>query len=134
MAMLMVKAAGVAVLALALAGTAYAQRRFTDAEIVGAIGKCMSENAPEDWKTVIFKLDQVPAFAGRAASTAIEHKVIVGAEGSAPQDLKPCRPDYAPKAVETFRESQDEKARGWTGITITLNRDGRYSINYRYPK
>ena len=129
-----IRTAGLAMLALALAGTANAQRRFTDAEIVGAIGKCLSENAPADWRTLIFKLDPAPAVAGKNASAAIEHKVIAGAEGSAPQDVKPCRPDYAPKAVETFRESQDEKARGWTGITVTVNRDGRYSINYRYPK
>jgi hypothetical protein len=134
MAMQMMKAAGVAVLALAVAGTAYAQTRFTDAEIVGAIGKCLSENAPADWRTVIFKLDPAPAVAGKKASAIVEHKVFAGADGSEPQDLKPCRPDYAPKAVQTLRESQDEKARGWTGITVTVNRDGRYSINYRYPK
>jgi hypothetical protein len=134
MATQMIRTAAVAMFALALAGTADAQRRFTDAEIVGAIGKCLSENAPDDWRTLIFKLDPAPAAAGREAPAVVEHKMIAGAEGSAPQDVKPCRPDYASKAVETFRESQDEKARSWTGITVTVNRDGRYSINFRYPK
>ena len=133
MKMQMAKAAVVA-LALAVGGGAHAQRRFADAEIVSLIGKCLNENAPENWQTLIFKLDRLPAVASGQPSVATEHQVIVGAEGSPPQELKPCRPDYVEKAVETFRESQEEKARGWTGVTITLNRDGRYSINFRYPK
>ena len=134
MKMQMLKAAAVAILALAVGGGAHAQRRFTDAEIVSSIGRCLNENAPENWQALIFKLDRLPAVAGGQPSVATEHKVIVGAENSPPQDLKPCRPDYAEQAVETFRETQDEKARGWTGVTITLNRDGRYSITFRYPK
>ena len=127
-------AAGLAVLGLVVGGAACAQTRFTDAEIVGAIGKCLLENAPENWQAVIFTLDEVPAAAGKPATTVIEHKVIVGAEGNPPQDVKPCRPDYAAQASNTFRENQDEKSRGWTGVTVTLQRDRRYSIAYRYPK
>jgi len=123
-----------ALLTLAAGGAANAQVRFTDAEIVGLIGKCLQENAPENWQTVIFTLDQVPAAAGNKASTAVSHKVVVGSENSPPQDVKPCRPDYAAKAVETFRENQDEKSRDWTGVTVTLQRDRRYSIAFRYPK
>ena len=123
-----------ALLALAAGGAANAQVRFTDAEIVGLIGKCLQENAPENWQTVIFTLDQAPAAAGKKESTTTSHKVAVGAEGGPQQDVKPCRPDYAAKAVETFRENQDEKSRGWTGVTVTLQRDRRYSIAFRYPK
>jgi len=126
--------AALALLALATAGAANAQTRFTDAEIVGAIGKCMIENAPENWQTVIFTFDEVPAVAGGKASTTTSHKVVVGTEGSPQQDVKPCRPDYAAKAAMTFRENQDEKSRGWTGVTVTLQRDRRYSIAFRYPK
>jgi hypothetical protein len=134
MAMKMMTGGVFALLALAVGGAANAQTRFTDAEIVGAIGKCLQENAPENWQTVIFTLDQVPAAAGTSASTTIEHKVVVGSESNPPQDVKPCRPDFASQAANTFRENQDEKSRGWTGITVTLHRDRRYSIAYRYPK
>lgn len=127
-------AAALALLLAAAGGVANAQVRFTDAEIVGFIGKCLQENAPENWQTVIFTLDQVPAAAGRQASTTVSHKVVVGSESSPPQDVKPCRPDYATKAVETFRENQDVKSRGWTGVTVTLQKDRRYSIAFRYPK
>ena len=123
-----------ALLALAVGGAAHAQTRFTDAEIVGAIGKCLLENAPENWQAVIFTLDEVPAAAGKPKSTSAEHKIIVGAENNPPQDIKPCRPDFASQAVSTFRENQDEKAAGWTGVTVTMHRDRRYSIAYRYPK
>jgi len=133
MAMKMV-ATALALLALAAGGAANAQVRFTDAEIVGLIGKCLQENAPENWQTVIFTLDQAPAAAGKKGSTTVSYKMVVGSENSPPQDVKPCRPDYATKAVETFRENQDEKSRGWTGVTVTLHRDRRYSIAFRYPK
>jgi hypothetical protein len=133
MAMKMLTAVCV-LLVLAAGGAANAQVRFTDAEIVGLIGKCLLENAPENWQTVIFTLDQVPAAAGKKASATSSHKVVVGTEGGPQQDVKPCRPDYAAKAVETFRENQDQKSRGWTGVTVTLQRDRRYSIAFRYPK
>ena len=127
-------AAGLTVLAFTVSGAAGAQTRFTDAEIVGAIGRCLQENAPENWQTVIFTMDQIPAAGGKPATTITKHQVVVGAEGNPPQDVKPCRPDYAEKASYTFRENQDDKARTWTGVSVTLQRDRRYSIAYRYPK
>ncbi len=125
---------GLALLALGLGAATNAQMRFTDAEIVGAIGKCLIENAPENWQTVIFTLDEVPAVPGKKASSTASHKMVVGSENNPPQDVKPCRPDYATKASYTFRENQDEKARSWTGVTVTLHKDRRYSIAFRYPK
>jgi len=125
---------GLALLALGLSAASNAQMRFTDAEIVGAIGKCLLENAPKNWQTVIFTLDEAPEAAGRKASSTASHKVVVGSESNPPQDVKPCRPDYAAKAANTFRENQDEKARAWTGVTVTLHKDRRYSIAFRYPK
>jgi len=64
---------------------------------------------------------------GAAATVGVDR-------GTPPQDVKPCRPDYASKAANTFRENQDEKARSWTGVTVTLHKDRRYSIAFRYPK
>ena len=123
-----------ALLALAACGGAMAQAQFTDAEIVAKIGICLTENAPKNWQTVIFTLDEVPATADKRASKTVSHKVVVGSEKNPPQDVKPCSPDYASKAVNTFRENQDEKAASWTGITVTFHRDRRYSIALRYPK
>ena len=111
---------------------AQAQRRYTQEEIIGQIAGCMIENAPQDWKRLIFTLDQQAPGDGKKGKTASSHKVIVG-EG-APQELKPCKPDWVAKATNAFRENQDEKTRRWTGITVTLERDGRYAITYRYPK
>ena len=128
------KAALFAVLALAVSGAAHAQRHFTNEEIVSLIGSCMAENAPDDWQTLIFRLEPGPAEAGKKKPDAVEHKVIAGSPGSAPQDLKPCRADYVPKAVNTFRENQDAKARRWTGIVVTIRRDASFSITFNYPK
>jgi len=129
-----VKAGLLAILALSVSGAALAQRHFTNEEIVGLIGSCMAENAPDDWRTFIFRLDQGEPVAGKRPAPVVEHKVIAGAAGNAPQDLKPCRPDYVPKAVNTFRENQDEKGKRWTGIVLTIQRDGSFSVTYNYPK
>jgi hypothetical protein len=129
-----VKAGLLAILALSVSGSAQAQRHFTNEEIVGLIGSCMAENAPDDWQSFIFKLDQGEPVAGKRPAPVVEHKVVVGAAGNPPQDLKPCRPDYVPKAVNTFRENQDEKAKRWTGIVLTIKRDGSFSVTYNYPK
>jgi len=129
-----IKAVVLAIFALSVSGAVQAQRSFTNEEIVELIGRCMAENAPDDWQTFIFKLEEAPPGAGKDKAPIIEHKVTTGAAGSAPQDLKPCRPDYVPKAVNTFRENQDEKARRWTGIAITIKRDGNFSVTYSYPK
>ena len=123
-----------AIFMLSSGGAAQAQRHFTNEEIVGLIGQCMAENAPDDWQSFIFKLQQAAPGAGKDRTPIIEHKVITASAGSAPQDLKPCRPDYVPKAVNTFRENQDEKARRWTGVAITIRRDGTFSVTYDYPK
>jgi hypothetical protein len=128
------KAVLFAVLALSVSVSAHAQRHFSNEEIVGLIGGCMAENAPDDWQTFIFKLEQAPPVAGKRSPPTIEHKVIAGSADSAPQDLKPCRPDYVQKAVNTFRENQDEKARRWTGIVLTIKRDGSFGVTFNYPK
>jgi hypothetical protein len=123
-----------AILALSMSGAAHAQIHFTNEEIVSLIGNCMAENAPDGWQTFIFRLEQGPPVAGKRPAPVVEHKVIVGAAGNPPQDLKPCRPDYVPKAVNTFRENQDEKAKRWTGIVITIQRDASFSVTFNYPK
>jgi len=132
MALKILRVTTLAMLALAVSVAAHAQRRYSDLEIVDAITRCLLENAPDDWQAVIFRLEPGPA--GKPESGAVEHKVIAGAENNPPRNLEPCRPDYVAKAVNSFRENQDEKARGWTGITITVHKDGRFSVAYHYPK
>ncbi len=122
------------VVLLAVSAASQAQRRYSNEEIMAAISRCLLENAPEGWQSVIFTLKPAPAAAGEHKPATVEHKVIVGAADSAPKNLKPCRPDYVPKAVNTFRENQEGKARDWTGITITVQRDGRYSLAFHYPE
>ena len=134
MAMRIMKAAAAMLLLVAVSGAANAQRRYSDEEIVAAISNCLIENAPGDWQALVFMMDEAPVVAGKQKGPAVEHKVVVGAESNPQQNLKPCRPDYVQNAARTFRENQDEKAGSWTGITVTVYRDGRFSVTYRYPK
>jgi hypothetical protein len=94
----------------------------------------MRETAPKDWRELVFTLDQESADPENPGKVVASHKAAAKAD-KAPHEIKPCRrPDWVSKAVQTFRELQDEKERGWTGITLVVERDGRYTINYRYPK
>jgi hypothetical protein len=124
-----------AVLLLALGASAQAQIRYSEEEIIGRIAECMKETAPKDWRRLVFTLDQESADPGSPGKSTASHKVMAGKGESALRDFKPCRrPDWVSRAVQAFRESQDEKARGWVGITVTVEREGRYTINFRYPK
>jgi hypothetical protein len=117
-----------------LCAPAHAQIEYDQEEVIARIAECMKETAPPDWKRLIFTLDQQFSSRDRPGKSTASHKAIAGNDDS-PRDIKPCRrPDWVSKAVQTFRETQDEKARLWTGITVMLERDGRYTINYRYPK
>ena len=123
-------------LAMAIVGAAgsaaHAQRRYTQEEIVVKIAQCMMESAPEDWKRLIFTLDEKPGSKGKATGS---HQAVAGGANGAPREIKPCRrPDWVSRAVQTFRETQDAKARSWTGVTVTMERDGRYTVTFRYPK
>ena len=113
---------------------AQVQVRITQEAIIGKIAECMSETAPKDWRQIVFTLEQETSDPENPGKQVASHKAARKAD-KALKDIKPCRrPDWVSKAVQTFRELQDEKAREWTGITVSLERDGRYSINYRYPK
>lgn len=123
-----------ALLLAALCAPSYAQLQYSQEDIIGRIADCMKETAPKDWTRLTFKLDQDTADPENPGNVVASHKAVVKGEKAA-QDIKPCRrPDWVSRAVQTFRETQDEKARQWTGITVTLERNGRYMINYRYPK
>ena len=107
-----------------LCSLAQAQTRYTPEQIVTKIAACMVENAPQDWQRFIVTVD-------RGKST---HKVVTGSPDSAPKDAKPCRADYTAKAVNAFRETQDDKAKTWTAVVITMEKDGRYTVDFKYPK
>ena len=124
-----------AVLIFPLVAPLRAEVTYTTEEVVGQVASCMKETAPKDWKRLIFTLDQQNPDAENPGKMVASHKAVAGREDSAPHDVKPCRrPDWVSKAVQTFRESQNEKERLWTGVTVTLERDGRYSVTFRYPK
>jgi hypothetical protein len=127
------KGASVVVLA-ALCAPLHAQQTFTQDDIIGKIAGCMRETAPKDWRQMVFTLDQENPDSEDPGKIVASHKAA-GKADKAMHEIKPCRrPDWVSKAVQRFRELQDEKTRGWTGITLTFERDGHYSINYRYPK
>jgi hypothetical protein len=127
--------AAVMVLAfLCMPSHAQIQVRVTQESIIGKIAECMSETAPKDWRQIVFTLDQETADRDNPGKQVASHKAA-GRADKVLREIKPCRrPDWVSRAVQAFRETQDEKARGWTGITVTLERDGHYAINYRYPK
>ena len=108
--------------------------RYSQEEIVGRIAECMRETAPKDWRQLAFTLDQEFPDPEKPGKVSASHKAA-GKADKALRDIKPCRrPDWVSRAVQAFRETQDEQASRWTGITVTLERDGKYTINFRYPK
>ena len=110
------------------------QIRITQESLIKKIVECMNESAPKDWRELVFTLDQESADPENPGKVVASHKAA-GKADKALREIPPCRrPDWVSKAVQTFRELQDEKERSWTGITLVVQRDGRFTINYRYPK
>ena len=111
-----------------------AQSEFTQDDIIGKIVECMRETAPKDWRQMVFTLDQEFPDPENPGKVVTSQKAASNAD-KALHAIKPCRrPDWLTQAVQRFRELQDEKTREWTGITLVFERDGHYTINYRYPK
>ncbi len=121
-------------LIVALGVPAHAQQQYTQEDVIAKVVECMRETAPKDWRQLVFTLDQETSDPENPGKTVASHQAA-GKADKALRTIKPCRrPDWVSKAVQAFRETQDEKARLWTGITVVLERDGHYSIDYRYPK
>jgi hypothetical protein len=120
-------------LSLALAsGSAFAQSAsLAETEAVARIAECIAQGAPGDWQHLYMVIDlpEPGAETGRVRYLA--------ARASAPDQsvaYTPCDTRKPASLLLDARKRQAPERKGWTGARLTLHNDGKFELNYDYPK
>jgi hypothetical protein len=120
------------VLALALPLAARAQQASKgETAAVQSIVECLVEGLPEDW----LHAEMVVELAKPLAETGDVQYLVVrqGAEDK-PEVFTPCDVRKPARTLIEARKRQDPKRRGWISARLVLQRDGKFGLNYTYPK
>lgn len=101
-----------------------------EAEAVLKIAKCLAEGPPEDWQRLymVVELPEPGSPSGRARYLAQRDFA------ADPVAYTPCDPQQPAKILMDSRESQAPERKGWTGARLVIHRDGRFDLNYDYPR
>jgi hypothetical protein len=101
-----------------------------EAEIAQEIAQCMVQGPPADWDHLymIIELPEPGAAAGRVRYMA-ENDLAANRVA-----YTPCDPQTPAKLLMDARESQPAERRGWTGARFIIHRNGRFDLNYDYPR
>ena len=122
-----------AVAALAFAGPSARAQQASKAETqaVSSIVECLVEGLPEDWRRV----EMIVELAKPGAETGDVQYLVSRAEAEDKQEpFTPCDVRKPARTLLEVRKSLAPKRRGWTGAKLVLLRDGKFGLNYDYPK
>jgi len=123
-----------ALVALALAAPASSGAQDAskqETRVVQSIVECLVAGLPEDWVRAEMRVE----LAKPGATTGDVQ--YLAARKDAEDKLEPYTPCDFRKPARTLletRKSQPQARRGWTGAKLVLQRDGKFSLNYEYPK
>lgn len=101
-----------------------------EAQVAQEIAKCMLETAPSDWQK-LFMLIELPE---PGASSGRVRYMVTRDFAPDPAPYTPCDPQVPAKLLMDARDTQAAERRGWTGARLIISRDGRFDLNYDYPK
>ena len=119
-------------LALALPFAARAQEATkNETSAVQSIVECLVEGLPEDWvrAEMVIELPKPLAESGDVSYTVVRKD----AEDK-PESFTPCDVRKPARTLIEARKRLEPKRRGWTSATLKLEPDGKFSLNYQYPK
>lgn len=121
-----------ALLALAAPLRAPAQEASKgETQVVQSVVECLATGLPDDW----VRAEMIVELAKPGASTG-DVQYLVARQG-AEDKLEPYTPCDFRKPARTLletRKSQPKARRGWTKARLVLQSDGKFSLNYEYPK
>lgn len=121
-----------AVLALALPASLCAQEASKqDTRVVQSIVECLVQGLPEDW----VRAEMTVELATPGAQTGdVEYTVVRRGAEEHRESFTPCDLRKPPRTLLDARKSQPPAKRGWTRAQLVLQRDGKFGLNYQYPK
>jgi hypothetical protein len=101
-----------------------------ESQVAQEIAQCMLQTAPTDWQRLfmIVELPEPGAPSGRVRYMATRDFA------PDPVPFTPCDPQLPAKLLMESRENLAAERRGWTGARLTIQRDGRFDLNYDYPR
>jgi hypothetical protein len=110
-----------------LAQTASAEETKAVTEIV----ECLLEGLPEDWVRAEMKIE----LAQPGADTGdVLYMVARGDSADKLQAFTPCDVRKPARAMLELRKTLPMERRPWIAATLLLQRDGKFGLNYDYPK
>lgn len=100
-----------------------------ETETVTAIAQCMVEGAPEGWQ----RLYMVVELAEPGAESG-EVRYLAERNGEERQAYIPCDARRPARLLIAARKQQPPERSGWTGARLVIHPDGKFQLNYDYPK
>ena len=120
---------------LALApGCAFAQQSgasLAETEAVARIAECIVQGAPDDWQRLYVVIDL--AKPGDETGQVRYLATRASAPGE-PVAYTPCDTRKPAIILLDARKRQTPERKGWIGARLTLHEDGKFELNYDYPK
>ena len=121
-------AASLAAAAQAPAGKAATK---SESDAVTSIVECMVPGLPEDWKEAVMVIELAKP---GDETGAVQYLVARGRSAVPEERFTPCDVRKPAMALIEARRQQQAALRGWTGARLTIQRDGKFSLKYEYPK
>jgi hypothetical protein len=121
-----------ALIIICAAGAASGQEaKPNEMQAVTEIAQCMVEGLPDDWVTA----HMIVELANAGASTG-GVRYLVGRKDAQDQlePFTPCDTEAPAKALIGLRDSQPADRRGWSSARLVVERDGKFRLNYDFPK
>lgn len=120
-----------ALLLAAASGAPAQEASKSQTKVVQSVVECLAAGLPEDWT----RAEMIVELAQPGASTGDVQYLV--ARKDAEDKLEPFTPcDFRKpaRALLETRKSQPRARRGWTSAKLVLQRDGKFALNYEYPK
>jgi len=103
----------------------------TELEAITEIAQCMVEGLPENWVTahMIVELSQPGDSTG-----GVRYLVARKDAEDKLEPFTPCDHDRPPSILVSLRGVQPVERQGWTTARLVVERDGKFRLNYDFPK
>lgn len=128
-----VVARGIAALAVALAPALASAQQASPEErkAVAAIAKCLAEGLPRQWQRVLM-IVHLPSPGAQTGD--VQYLVAPAGAGGQLEPFTPCDVKRPTRLLLDLRQRLPAARRGWTSARLALEPDGRFALNYGYPK
>ena len=99
-----------------------------ETQAVAGIAECLVQGAPEGWQR-LYMVVELP----EAGAQSGEVRYLAEREGDR-FAYQPCDIRRPARLLLDTREAQPPERSGWTGARLILQSDGKFQLNYDYPK